>query len=126
MAVGYPAFTSVVRRRHRELSRVVAGIERGHDGVVGLESPRERVEREQCGEFALTWRGPISPFPAGMSFEEIQAIIADLDEDRPVRVMTDGVLAHYEGCGGTHVPRPGLRLGHTLYGAFLVEIAYRR
>ncbi len=90
------------------------------------EVERERVEREQCGELVLAWRGVIVPFPVGMSLKEIQAIISDLDEDRPVRVMADGGLAHYEACGGTHRPRPGLRLHRVLDGAFTIEIVYRK
>jgi hypothetical protein len=127
MRAGYPGFRPVVRRRHRELGRVVT--EPGVDGSHASsqwEVERERVEREQCGELVLAWRGVIVPFPVGMSLKEIQAIISDLDEDRPVRVMADGGLAHYEACGGTHRPRPGLRLHRVLDGAFTIEIVYRK
>jgi hypothetical protein len=61
-----------------------------------------------------------------MSLEEIQAIISDLDEDRQVRVMAEGGLAHYDACGGTHRPRPALRLHRVLRGSFTIEVAYRK
>jgi len=118
MTVGYPSFESVVRRRHRPFEHFL--------GPSTGESPRERVEREQCGEFVLTWQGSISPFPSGMRVEEIQAIVTDLDEDRPVRVLADGVLAHDEDCRGSHRPRTEFRLQRPLHGAFKIEIAYRR
>jgi len=128
MAMGYPSFISVVRRRHRDLGRIIAAVASvsGHDELRQDESERERIEREECGEFVLAWRGTITPFPIGTPFEELQAIVTDLDEDRPVRVMADGVIGHYTGCGGSHTPRPELRLGRTLHGGFQIEMAYRR
>lgn len=128
MVVGYPLMKPSVRRRHRELTRIIAAAgpgRRSHE-LEGPESERERVEREQCGPLVLTWRGPLTPFSAGMPLEEVQAIVADLDEDRAVRVLADGALAHYEKCAGKHAPRPGLRLKRVLQGTFEVEIAYRR
>jgi len=127
MGVAYPSFRPLVRRRHRELWSVVASRSPGrHHVLVEPESDRERVERDQCGEFVLAWRGSITPFPSGMSFEEVQAIVADLDEDVPVRVLADGALAHYDECGGKHSPRPGLQLGQVPEGTFQIEIAHRR
>jgi hypothetical protein len=129
MAVAYPSFRPVVRRRHRDFATLIASVgARGGngEGMAGPETERERVEREQCGALVLTWRGVITPFPAGMPLEETQAIVADLDEDRQVRVMADGVLAHYERCGGKHQPRPEFRLGCVLHESFTIEIAYRR
>jgi hypothetical protein len=128
MGLAYPSFTCAVRRCHRDPTRIIAAVASGSEygGWDEAHTPRERVEREQCGEFVLTWRGAITPFPDRMPLEETQAIVADLDEDRPVRVMTDGALAHYEHCGGKHLPRPELQLGRPLVGAFQIEIAYRR
>jgi hypothetical protein len=126
MQAGYPGFRLIARRRHRELARVLQASANGGQEKSPARSERERVEHEQCGELVLAWRGVMAPFPADMSGEEIQAIVSDLDEDRPVRVMADGVLAHYEACGGKHRPRPGLRLARVLRGAFSIEIAYRR
>lgn len=118
MQVAYPSFDPIIRRRHTDWRRVA--------GWNGPETARERLEREHCGELILAWRGPITPFPCDMSLTEVQAIIADLDEDRPVRLMADGVLAHYGSCGGTHQPRPEFRLVRPLHGTFNIEIAYRR
>jgi hypothetical protein len=118
MATAYPSFRSIVRRRYGDFLHVL--------DPRGAETGREQVEREQCGEFVLTWRGGITPFPPGMPLAEIQAIVADLAEDRPVRILADGALAHYEHCGGTHQPRREFQLARPLSGAFMVEIAYRR
>lgn len=128
MRIGYPGFPAHVRRRYRDPQRIIDTIALDRDCMT-QEQPRTRrevVERDQCGEFVLTWRGTITPFLEGMDPEAIQAIIADLDEDRPVRVMVDGALAHCDDCGGKHSPRPELRLGRSLAGGFLIEIAYRR
>jgi len=118
MAIGYPSFRSIVRRRHQDFRRML--------GASGPETGREQVEREHCGEFVRTWLGSITPFPADMPLADVQAIVADLAEDRPVRVMADGALAHDEHCGGTHQPAREFRLARPLYGVFTVEIAYRR
>jgi len=128
MRLAYPSFKSAVRRRHRDPMTVFAAVASGraYDAGEEAQTPRERVECNQCGEFVMAWQGTITPFPDGMSLEEIQALVVDLDEDRPVRVMVDGALAHYERCGGKHFPRPGLRLGRPLTGSFEIEIAYRR
>jgi len=128
MEVAYPSFRPLVRRRHQDLWRVVAASASSarYDVLAAPESERERVERDECGELVLAWRGSITPFPTGMSFEEVQAILADLDEDLPVRILADGAVAHYEVCGGKHSPRPGLRLRRVLEGTFRIEIAYRR
>src|SRR5712691_2111673 len=129
MAVAYPSFGPLVRHRHRDFARLIASARArtsNGEGMAGPETVRERVEREECGGLVITWRGVITPFLAGMPFGETQAIVADLDEDRQVRVMADGVLAHYEGCGGRHQPRPQFRLGRALHESFRIEIAYRR
>lgn len=128
MDSGYPSFTSIVRRRHRDPQRIIDTVALGRDCIAQEQpqTPREAVERDQCGEFVLAWKGTITPFREGMSLDGIQAIVADLDEDRRVRVMADGTLAHYEECGGTHVPRPEFRLERPLAGSFRIEIAYRR
>ena len=118
MAVGYPSFRLIVRRRYQDFRRVL--------GAKGPETGREQVERQQCGEFVRVWQGPITPFPPEMPMAEVQAIVADLAEDRPVRVLADGALAHYEHCGGTHQPRREFQMARTLHGVFKVEIAYRR
>jgi hypothetical protein len=128
MGSAYPSFVAAVRRRHRDPGRIIVAVTQGMKPQWDRdhESGRERVEREQCGEFVMAWRGTISPFHHGTGLDETQAIVTDLDEDRRVRVMADGTLAHYEHCGGTHVPRPELRLGRYLVGSFQIEIAYRR
>jgi len=118
MAVAYPSFRSVVRRRYQHPLRVL--------GENGPEIAREQVEREQCGEYVRTWRGAITPFPIEMPLAETQAIVADLAEDRDVRVLANGALAHYEDCGGTHQPHREFQLARPLRGVFMVEIAYRR
>lgn len=117
MAVGYPSFRLMVRRRYRDPRRVL--------GESFPETARERVERQQCGEFVRAWEGSITPFCFEVPMAELQAIVADLAEDRAVRVLADGTLAHYEHCGGTHQPSHEFRLARPLRGTFKIEIAYR-
>lgn len=129
MTWGYPSFRVVDRFRHQALPRIVAALCAGERRREVLETypedDRERVEREQCGDLIRTWRGSIVPFAPDASPEEIVKIVIDLDEDRPVRVLANGTLAHFEDCGGRHRVRPELRSERRLGGSFAIEIAYR-
>lgn len=141
MKIGYPSFRRIIRRRYADPRRFLGWnipqstfcgfLDRlGCRFVEGLgwelpETFRERVEREECGEWVLAWRGKITPFPADMALPEIQMIVSDLSEGRPVRVDLDGTLRHYPQCGGTHRPAPQHRLQRRLRGTFSVELAHR-